>query len=92
MEPNDTHSRRTGELRLQIDDTVLLRARTRRRRRGHHLDDEVSEFLEDYASADLRRNAIRRFLEIARSHDASGQATERTWRRDDIYDGREPSA
>lgn len=80
------HTDPVANLTLVIHDDVLRRARIRALPEGTSVNAVVREQLEQYAGEDDARQAMQKFLEIARRSKSGSGPEGRTWTRESLYD------
>lgn len=74
-------------LTLTIDEETLRRARIRALEQGTSVNAVVREFLQRFAEDESQRTALREFLELAETSEASSGQGGRAWHREDLYAG-----
>ena len=77
-----------ANLTVTVPDQVLKRARIRAIEHGTSVNAVVSRYLERYAGTGETADALGEFIELVRRVDASSGPQGRSWRREDLYDGR----
>lgn len=86
---NPCYTDPVANLTLAIDDDLLRRARIRALEEGSSVNSVVRAYLAAYADSDSPQHAMKRFLDIARTHPDTGRNhIERSWTRSDLYSER----
>jgi len=77
-----------ANLTLTIDDDTLRRARMKALELDTSVNSLVREYLLEFVGNDRVMEARRRFIGLARSSEAGGASSSRTWTREELYEDR----